>query len=176
MIATTRARGRSRAWATLLAFIAVLEGSANAAGDHDHEHPSKAATAEASQLDPKTTPVASRLWNDLVCLCGRCERLTLAACRCPDAAAERKKVLELLGERDLATPAGAEAAYQVVVQTYVARFGGRHVLASEKTAGISGIARDWIVLTVAATVACGAILVFALRHRRSPRSRGRSHR
>ena len=176
MIPTTRARARRSACASLLAFIGAWAGAAHAAGEHDHEHSSKAALVEASQLDSKMAPVASRLWNDLVCLCGRCERLTLAACRCPDAAEERKKVTDLLRDRDLGTPADAEAAYQTVVRHYVARFGGRHVLASEKAAGMSDIARDWIVLTVVATVACGAILVAGLRRKRSSGSRRRLHR
>ena len=156
--------------------MTALTGAASAAGELDHEHQSRAATAEASELDPRVAPVATRLWNDLVCLCGRCERLTLAACRCPDAAAERKKVTDLLKGKDLASPAGAEAAYQAIVQTYVARFGGRHVLASENAAKIPALARDWIVLTVVVALACGVLLVLALRRKRPPRSRGRLHR
>src|SRR6266700_3983968 len=101
----------------------------------EHDHAGGAGAAETSRIDPQTTAIARRLWGDLVCLCGRCQRLTLSACHCPDAAAERQKVLELLRGRDLATHEGTEAAYRGVVKEYVARFGGRHVLASDQGAG-----------------------------------------
>jgi hypothetical protein len=131
-------------------------------------------STETSQLDPHTAEVARRLWGDLVCLCGRCQRLTLSACHCPDAAAERKKVLELLRGRDLASPAGAESAYQAVVKEYVARFGGRHVLASEQS---SGAPEDWPALAVSLAVIAAAIAAVAfLESRRRGRKRLSSRR
>jgi hypothetical protein len=104
--------------------------------------------------------VARRLWGDLVCLCGRCQRLTLAACHCPDAAAERLKVVELLHGRDLAAPAQAEVAYQAVVQDYVTRF-GRKVLTSEGTG--PSTTGDWPALAVSIgviAVACASVILF----------------
>jgi hypothetical protein len=146
----------------------LLAAVPSAASEHDHGGSS--ASAEASQLDPKTAEIARRLWGDLVCLCGRCERLTLSACHCPDAAAERKKVLELLRGRDLASSDGAEAAYQVVVKEYVARFGGRHVLASEQRR--SSAPEDWPALAVSVAVvavACAAVAFLESRRRRRKR-------
>jgi len=101
-----------RAGAGLL--MVLLAGAPAAASGDDHEHAGSAASAEISQLDPQTAEVARRLWGEFVCLCGRCERLTLFACHCPDAAAARKKVLELLRGQDLASPGGTEAAYEAV--------------------------------------------------------------
>lgn len=138
----------------------------------DHEH--AAGAAEESHTD--APPVARRLWHDLVCLCGRCARLTLAACACPDAAAERQKVLELLRGRDLSTPASSEAAYQAVVSAYVGRFGGRHVLAAERGSQEGGWVA-WAVLgSVIAAVGGAAFALAQFRRRRGRRAGGHAPR
>jgi cytochrome c-type biogenesis protein CcmF len=73
-------------------------------------------------------PIAKKLWSDLVCLCGGCQRESLAECRCAVAAQERERILGMLAGKDLSTPAAEQAAYADVVAAYVARFGGNHVL------------------------------------------------
>lgn len=140
----------------------------------EHQHTSAEASAMQAHLDAKTAPVAQRLWADLVCLCGRCPRLTLAACQCPDAAAERKKVVELLQGHDLSSAAGSHAAYQAVVQAYVTRFGGRQVLASEGTGSADGSGAPWVLLVgLIAALGAGFVVIEVARKRRG-RSRGRS--
>jgi hypothetical protein len=112
--------------------------------------------------------VARRLWGDLVCLCDRCERLALSACHCPDAARERKEMVELLRGRDLSSPAAADSAYQTVVAAFVARK-GKQVLASERS---SPAHADWPALVVSIavlTMACVAVAVIEQRRRQSPR-------
>ena len=149
-----------------------LTAAPSAAGEHDHG--AGAGSADTSQLDPATAEIARRLWGDLVCLCGRCQRLTLSACHCPDAAAERKKVLELLRGRDLSTHESAEATYQGVVKEYAARFSGRHVLASEQR---SGPPEDWPALVVSvAVIAVAVVAVVFLESRRRGRKRQGSRR
>jgi cytochrome c-type biogenesis protein CcmF len=83
----------------------------------------------AVEDDANAPPVARRLWKDLVCLCGGCQRETLAECRCGPAAKEREKILGMLAGMDLSTPAKQQAAYEQVVAAYVAQAGGYHVLA-----------------------------------------------
>ena len=162
---------RCSAGAGLLAGL-LLAAAPSAAAKHDHA--GGAGSADTSQLDPATAAIARRLWGDLVCLCGRCQRLTLSACHCPDAAAERKKVLELLRGRDLATHESAEVAYQGVVKEYSARFEGRHVLASEQRAGAP---EDWPALVVSVAVIAVAVAAVAfLESRRRGRKRLGSRR
>jgi hypothetical protein len=101
------------------------------------------------------SPVARKLWGELVCLCGRCQRLPLSHCHCPMATAERKKILDMLGSRDLATASGQDAAHASVLGDYVTRF-GRDVLASETSS------EDWVgwgVLGGVVVVFLGGILV-----------------
>ena len=158
--------------ALLLLLLAPASGAApEQRAAHHHSEPA----SEAEQLDPQVAEVARRLWGDLVCLCDRCERLTLSACHCPDAAAERKNVLALLRGRDLAAPGGAEAAYQAVISDYAQRK-GRQVLASERTKGPPA---DWPALVVSVAIlalGCGAVAVIEMRRKRARRSRRGSRR
>jgi hypothetical protein len=166
------ARGR---WVALACMFMSCSGAVRASAS-EHEHPAGSPIPEAADLDPRTAAVASRLWNDLVCLCDRCERLTLAACHCPDAAAERKKVLELLRGKDLSSPTASEAAYRAVVESYVGRL-GQQVLASERSRGLSGDVAAWIGAVAVIVAACGAfVAVERRRRRRAAPSRSRSRR
>ena len=162
-------------WATKVGaalFVFSFAAVPGAASEEQHDHP--APLSEAAQLDPQVADVARRLWGDLVCLCDRCDRLTLSACHCPDAAAERKTVLALLRGRDLAAPGGAEAAYQAVVSDYVQRK-GRKVLASVRTYSPPA---DWPALAISVGImvlACVAVAANELRRKRARRS-GRGSR
>lgn len=139
--------------------------------DEETGHP--APTSDGQALPA----VAGRLWKELVCLCGRCERLTLSACRCHDAKVERHNVLELLRGQDLSTPTGTEEAYQSVVRTYVGRFGQR-VLASEARhdAAVSET-RDWLLFIALITAVAVAIVAFEIARRRwvAPSHRANRH-
>lgn len=156
------------------ASLCLLAVVPSAASEHEHVHSTP--PTEADALDPQIAPVATRLWNDLVCLCGRCQRLTLAACRCPDAAAERQTVVKLLRGRDLASPEAAQASYQAVVQTYVTRYGGRHVLASEAASGAPEDWPAWVVSVALVALACAGFVILEIRRQRRKRPRSRSRR
>lgn len=101
----------------------------------------------ASTIDP-VPPVAQRLWNDLVCLCG-CDRLTLASCQCNEAERERKNILALLEHRDLKTIGAQQAAYDDVIGIYTSRYGQR-VLTSLRDA--DGRGRWWLAPAVMVVV------------------------
>jgi cytochrome c-type biogenesis protein CcmF len=73
-------------------------------------------------------PVAKRLWHDLVCQCGGCNRETLAACKCAFAKQERDKILGLLEGRDLGSPEAEAAAYAEIVELFKQKYGGNQVL------------------------------------------------
>lgn len=62
----------------------------------------QAAGPPARITDPP--PIAQRLWSDLACVCGRCGRMPLSTCTCPEAAHQRDHVLGLLKGRDVSTP------------------------------------------------------------------------
>jgi hypothetical protein len=157
----------------LMLMLAAVPG---AASENDREQHGGSAQSDASQLDPHTAHVAGRLWGDLVCLCGRCQRLTLKACHCPDAANERRKVVDLLSGRDLASPAQEDLAYQAVMQDYIMRF-GRKVLASERTgSGTSGDLPAFAISIGVIAAACIAVAVIEGRRRRRSPSRSRRRR
>ena len=164
--------GGRRAKLGALLFMSLLLQARGAASKEQDDH--GAPPSEAAELDPQTAGMARRLWGDLVCLCDRCERLTLAACHCPDAARERKHIIELLRARDLTSNRVAESGYQEVVSDYVKRK-GRQILASERT---SNAPSDWPALAVAVGVialGCAAVAVIEHRRRRARRS-GRGSR
>jgi cytochrome c-type biogenesis protein CcmF len=152
--------------------LAAVSPAAAQPRAHDHDQ-GQAVSTETAELPAQTASVARRLWNDLVCLCGECQRLTLAACPCPEARKERDKVLELLSGRDLSTPSASEAAYQAIVTAYIQRFGGRHVLAAEN-ASPSTDSSGWIVL-VSLLAVSGLVFIF-LERRRSRGGRRRRRR
>jgi hypothetical protein len=163
--------GRRGLGAVVAACLIATAPGAASADDHEmrvHSGP----PPEAAQLDPQTAAVAGRLWKDLVRLCDRCERMTLSACRCHDSAADRKHILEQLRGRDLASPAGADAAYQAVLLDYVKRK-GKEVLASERSSRALADWPAWVVSDGVLALACAAVAVIEHRRKRSPRARPR---
>ncbi len=100
-------------------------------------------------------PVAHRLWADLACMCGGCNKEALGECRCGNARAERERILGMLAGKDLSTPAKEEAAYREVVAAYIARFGGNTVLRVPPNRGFNLLA--WAVPY--ASFAGGLVLV-----------------
>ena len=168
----TGGRGARLGTALVVFLVTPAPGAASEEQHVQHDHP--APPPGAAQLDPEVPEVARRLWGDLVCLCDRCERLTLSACHCPDAAAERKNVLALLRGHDLAAPGGTEEAYQAVLGDYVRRK-GRQVLASERKPSAPADWPAWVVSMAVIALACGAVAAIELRRKRARRS-GRSSR
>jgi hypothetical protein len=89
-----------------------------------HEHDESAGVD-----DIRAAPhVAQRLFADLVCLCGGCKRLTLAACPCAHAKEQRAKVMGLLQGKDVSSADKEEAVYKEVIQSFIKEAGGQHVL------------------------------------------------
>ena len=159
--------GRRGLGAVVTACLIATAPGADSADDHEmrvHSGP----PPEAAQLDPQTAAVAGRLWNDLVCLCGRCERMTLSACRCHDSAAERGHILEQLRGRNLTSPAGADAAYHAVLTDYVHRK-GKEVLASERSSRAPADWLAWVASVGVLALACGAVALIEHRRKRSRR-------
>jgi cytochrome c-type biogenesis protein CcmF len=77
--------------------------------------------------------VAASLMKDLICMCGGCKRENLHDCKCGFAAAERKKVLDMLALQDLTTADGRTRARRAVIDAFVARYGGEQVLAAPRS-------------------------------------------
>jgi cytochrome c-type biogenesis protein CcmH/NrfF len=109
----------------------------------------------------RASPVAKRLFRDLVCLCGGCKRETLAACTCGYAKAEREKVLAMLAGKDTSTPAAEEAAYVAVRDAIVKEYGGQHVLTVPIDTGFNRLA--WIVPWVVFALALTLVVVVGQR-------------
>lgn len=130
----------------------------------------RAEHAGMAEEQTSAPPLAHSLWSQLVCLCGRCDRLTLADCRCPDAAAERENILKLLKERDLSSPAKEKAAFEAVVQAYVSRF-GEEVLASHQRSTSSSWPGWLMLLVVPVALVLMVVVVERLRNPKRPRSR-----
>jgi hypothetical protein len=160
---------RQRAGAGLLALVVAAPPIA-AAAEHEIDHHGATASADLERLDPQTREVARRLWGDLVCLCGRCERQTLSTCHCPDAARERKQILDSLRGHDLSSRAGGEAAYQAVLSDFV-RQKGRGVLASNRS---NSLASDWLILLISGAIlalACFVVGIIQSRRKKVGRSK-----
>ena len=112
------------------------------------------------------TDVAERLMKELVCLCGGCQRENIGECRCGYAAQERRKVMALLAGQDLSTPEGQQAAYDAVVEAFVAEYGGRHVLATPQSSA------SWMIPYAA--IAGGLVLLFGVGRRMVVRGRAQA--
>jgi cytochrome c-type biogenesis protein CcmF len=121
-------------------------------------HGGKSAHVEipgAQETRENVPAVVKKLWNDLVCLCGGCNRESLHECRCAIAAEEREWVLAQLAGRDLSTPEAQKKAYADVVAASMARHGGQHVLRVPPNKGFNRLA--WIIPLSA--MAGGVVLV-----------------
>jgi len=104
--------------------------------------------------------VEKALFKDMVCMCGGCGRQTLLDCRCGYAHDEREKVRALL--------AGG-ANYDQVVDAFVQRYGGQHVLVAPR-GGLR--VWNWIVPMTVIVAALGLLAAFALRLRSRRLKRG----
>ncbi len=125
------------------------------------EHPPEHRTSGSGMGDDGTgfahqerpqSEVAGKLMKELVCLCGGCKREDIYSCKCGYAAQERKKVNDLLRGKDLATEDGQQAAYDEVVKSFVAYYGGEHVLNTPTNS------MSWILPMLAAVGGLGLLL------------------
>ena len=102
------------------------------------------------------TPTARKLMKELVCMCGGCKRESLYECRCSFAAQARCQVLSrLAGARE--TGASESQAYQVVVDSFIKEYGGKHVLSTPQSS------LSWVIPYVA--IGGGLVLLFGLGRR-----------
>jgi cytochrome c-type biogenesis protein CcmF len=126
-------------------FVVVLVLSGGNARAQHTEDPGAASDIASAP------PVAKRLYRDLVCMCGGCQRLPLSECRCGYAKQERAKVLALLAGKDLSTPEKEEASYVVVRDAFMKEYGGQRVLTIPLPGGFNdlGTLVPVIVLTMA---------------------------
>jgi cytochrome c-type biogenesis protein CcmF len=117
----------------------------------------------SDENDATVPPIARKLWSDIVCQCGDCKRLTLAACTCTQARDERQRILAMLkdGKYDLSTPAGEKAAYDSIIDAYVKRFGGEQILTVPRDKGFNKLA--WAVPYAVFFAALALIIVVAGR-------------
>ena len=136
------------------------------AGEHQTTAPGMGAdgTGYAHQERPQSE-VATKLMKELVCLCGGCKREDIYSCKCGYATGERKKVNDLLRGKDLSTEAGRQEAFAAVVKSFVAEYGGEHVL-NTPSSKIS-----WILPTLAAVGGLGLLFGVGLQWVRRGRSR-----
>jgi cytochrome c-type biogenesis protein CcmF len=126
-VGTRRSRAAAAAAAAVLLLAAGDARAQNQAG-RPMEAPKHEIVQGVVTEGENAPPVAKKLWADLVCLCGGCQRETLAACKCAVAKKERDGILAMLDPYDLSTPEGEALAYAEVVESYKERFGGNHVL------------------------------------------------
>ena len=156
-------------WLTIAVVLVFAVASITRAHAGDHDHPARTPPTMPDGTTPP--PVVERLWNDLVCLCGRCERLTLAACACEQAAAERRNIVELVAGHELATPRDERAAYDRVIDSYVKRFGQRVLATDRDRERGSGSARWWLApVGLLAVITVGYLLLLWWGRERVPRA------
>ncbi len=152
-------RGSLRGLALLL--ILVATSAPGAARAQDESAPPHVEAPGGMQEVDGASPVAKRLFADLVCLCGGCKRETLLACTCGFAKQEREKVLGMLAGMDLTTEAAQEKAYIAVRDAIIKENGGQHVLTVPIDAGFNRLA--WIVPWAVFGLALTLVLVVGRR-------------
>lgn len=146
-----------------LGTMAVTANDAYAqAGPTEHEDRTAAAAsghsvnAGVAHLYRPDSPVATELMKDMVCMCGGCKRETLYECRCGYAAKERQIVLSELSKA-LKAGLSEDEAYQKVVDKFVTKYGGNHVLVMPKSK------LSWMIPYAA--IGGGLLLLFVVSRR-----------
>jgi cytochrome c-type biogenesis protein CcmF len=126
---------------------------AQAGGEHQTTAPGMGSEGTGfAHLERPESATATKLMKELVCLCGGCKREDIYSCKCGYAAQERKKVNDMLRGANLATEAGQKQAYDRIVKSFVAYYGGEHVL------GTPTSSMSWILPTLAAVGGLGILL------------------
>ncbi len=121
-------------------------------------------TMPTAQVDA-VAETAARAMKDLNCVCGGCTRLNIFDCDCGTASQLRKKIVELIAQTDnqgkpvfdLTTDDGRDQAYEAVVATFIAEYGGERVLVNPRSKV------SWLFPSIAAVGALGVLLVAGRR-------------
>ncbi|HET9372137.1 MAG TPA: cytochrome c-type biogenesis protein CcmH, partial [Vicinamibacterales bacterium] len=100
---------------------------------------------------PKT-PVERELQSHLVCMCGTCGRKRIGECTCPDAGAMQQELHQLVE---------AGKTYDEIVQHFVQKYGGQHVLAAPINTGFNRMA--WLLPYAAGGLGIVVIGAMAVR-------------
>jgi len=111
-----------------------------------------------------TTAIESDLMKELVCMCGGCQRESLYACKCAQAADDRRRVLELLSDFKSQGMSDDQAS-KAVIKAFVREYGGEDVLATPRSK------MSWLLPSVA--VIGGLGLLFAVGYRWVARGKSR---
>jgi cytochrome c-type biogenesis protein CcmF len=124
-----------------------------ASGEHETTAPGMGSEGTGfAHLERPQSATATKLMKELVCLCGGCKREDIYSCKCGYAAQERKKVNDMLAGANLATEDGQKQAYDRIVKSFVAYYGGEHVL------GTPTSSMSWILPSLAAVGGLGILL------------------
>jgi cytochrome c-type biogenesis protein CcmF len=116
---------------------------------------------ETTPQEQNYSKLEERLHKDLVCLCGDCNRLTLHQCNCQVATKERATIAGMLTAADTASVDAEERAYERVVQAFIDRHGGEHVLIRPRDRGLNLL--TYIVPSIALAGALALVIVVATR-------------
>jgi hypothetical protein len=156
---------KSRNLVALLALLALLQARAPAVaqdGDGNNISPDDPGHSSGASSEIYSSPaVAQRLFADLVCLCGDCKRLTLKACGCPNAIAERAKIMSMLAGKDISTHEKEEAVYVEIRDALIKEYGGQHILTVPLDQGFNRL--GWMVPWAVFVLCLGMVFVVGRR-------------
>jgi cytochrome c-type biogenesis protein CcmF len=147
----------------MLGLVLALGGAAFAQHvieNDDTPAPAGVWTGAATEIND-SPQVAKRLFRDLVCQCGGCQRLPLFECRCGYAKQERAKIMAMIAGKDISTPAGEEAVYVSVRDAFMKEYGGQRALTVPLDGGFNRLA----ILVPVAVLGLAVILVLVIGRR-----------
>lgn len=125
-------------------------------------------TASAADTTTAGSTLARQLWTEVYCMCGDCDHMPLAVCKCEDSERVRTEIAAQLERLGYATPSATQKARAAVLQEYVKRFGDGALVMNDpptRSAVLHGVGAATIVV---ATI-CGLIfLTERMRRRLAP--------
>jgi cytochrome c-type biogenesis protein CcmH/NrfF len=119
------------------------------------KHVISEATPTAEETD--APPEAKKLWDNIVCSCGDCKRMSIGSCTCSFAAEERARIVAMITEQGM-TP-------EQVTQAFVRQYGTGVLLVPADNA-FNRLA--WLIPYVAFGLALAIIFILARRWVRRP--------
>jgi cytochrome c-type biogenesis protein CcmF len=142
--ARTKIGAAAQVAASLLVFFGIGLGMTRLARGQELPAPGGAQGPKHMEMsdakEENYPPIAQRIFDNIVCMCGDCTRQSIGECKCTQAAAERQKILGMIQGKDVSTKEAADAVYNEVIQTYIARYGGEHVLMVPRNKGFNVVA------------------------------------
>jgi cytochrome c-type biogenesis protein CcmF len=155
----------SRRLLALLGLLALVAGSPVARAQDapvvDVQPDDPGHTSGAASEIYRAPAVAQRLFADIVCMCGDCKRLTLKACGCPNAVAERAKIMGMLAGKDLSSHEKEQKVYEEIRDSFIKEYGGQHVLTVPLDKGFNKL--GWMVPWAVFVLALGMVFVVGRR-------------